>query len=177
MLPKDCILRINLAWCESLEQLKKILVKHKKNKIFIDLPIGRLKPPNKKYNLGELIPILESSKQIKYLAISNVESSNDIVEFIQSVPKNIIIVPKIESPKAIINLKDITDSLDYPQKCLMLDHDDLYSAILKNNESPEAFPQYIKKLVNFCNEEKISLLRTVGVIFSDDEKRISHYVK
>ncbi len=111
------------------------------------------------------------------MAISNVESSNDIVEFIQSVPKNIIIVPKIESPKAIINLKDITDSLDYPQKCLMLDHDDLYSAILKNNESPEAFPQYIKKLVNFCNEEKISLLRTVGVIFSDDEKRISHYVK
>ena len=143
----------------------------------MDLPIGRIKPPNNKYNLKELIPILESNKQIKYFAVSNVESSNDLVELIKSIPKDVIIVPKIESPNAIKNLRDIVDSLDYKQKYLMLDHDDLYSAILKNNEGQETFLQHIERLVNFCDEEKISLLRTVGVIFSDSEKRISQYVK
>ncbi len=176
-LPDHCIFRINLAWCDSLEQLQKILDDHKNNEIFMDLPIGRIKPPNNKYNLKELIPILESNKQIKYFAVSNVESSNDLVELIKSIPKDVIIVPKIESPNAIKNLKDIVDSLDYKQKYLMLDHDDLYSAILKNNEGQETFLQHIERLVNFCDEEKISLLRTVGVIFSDSEKRISQYVK
>jgi len=176
-LPDHCVFRINLAWCDSLEQLQKILDDHKNNEIFMDLPIGRIKPPNNKYNLKELIPILESNKQIKYFAVSNVESSNDLVELIKSIPKDVIIVPKIESPNAIKNLKDIVDSLDYKQKYLMLDHDDLYSAILKNNEGQETFLQHIERLVNFCDEEKISLLRTVGVIFSDSEKRISQYVK
>ena len=29
----------------------------------------------------------------------------------------------------------------------------------------------------YCNENNISLLRTVGVIFSDSEKRITQYIK
>jgi len=33
------------------------------------------------------------------------------------------------------------------------------------------------KLIEFCNENNIILLRTVGVIFSDDEKRITQYIK
>ena len=39
------------------------------------------------------------------------------------------------------------------------------------------FQEYIKKLIDFCGENNISLLRTVGVMFSDDEKRITQYEK
>ena len=42
----DTILRINLAWCSSVKQLKAILEVHKNNSIFLDLPIKRIKPPN-----------------------------------------------------------------------------------------------------------------------------------
>ena len=59
----------------------------------------------------------------------------------------------------------------------MLDHDDLFSSIIRNNEDKNSFQEYVKKLISFCDEENISLLRTVGVMFSDDEKRITQYEK
>jgi len=59
----------------------------------------------------------------------------------------------------------------------MLDHDDLFSSIIRNNEDKNSFQEYIKKLIGFCDEENISLLRTVGVMFSDDEKRTTQYEK
>ena len=37
--PKDAILRINLAWCNSLDELEIILKKNSDYGIFIDLPI------------------------------------------------------------------------------------------------------------------------------------------
>jgi hypothetical protein len=58
----------------------------------------------------------------------------------------------------------------------MLDHDDLFSAIIKNNESIDVFKKYIQQLTDYCNSNKITLLRTIGVIFSDEEKRISGYM-
>jgi len=36
---------------------------------------------------------------------------------------------------------------------------------------------YIKKLDDYCQENNISLLRTVGVVFSDDERRLTQYEK
>ena len=59
----------------------------------------------------------------------------------------------------------------------MLDHDDLFSKIIKNNESIDSFQNYIQKLSDYCNSNKIILLRTIGVMFSDEEKRISDYIK
>ena len=35
----------------------------------------------------------------------------------------------------------------------------------------------IKKLVDFCESKDIFLLRTVGVIFSDNENRTTQYIK
>ena len=62
--PKDAILRINLEWCNSLDELEIILKKNSDYGIFIDLPIGRLKPPNNRYTLNEIIPILKNSGAI-----------------------------------------------------------------------------------------------------------------
>ena len=59
----------------------------------------------------------------------------------------------------------------------MLDHDDLFSEILKNNEPIDVFKKYMQQLVDYCNSNKITLLRTIGVMFSDEEKRISEYIK
>ena len=174
--PSDTILRINLAWCNSIKQLKDILDKHKNNSIFLDLPIKRIKPPNNKYTLDDLVPVISSYNQIKYFAISNVESSADLEEYIQKIPANIILVPKIESPMAIQNISEIVNAIPSKEKILMLDHDDLFSTIIMNEESYDIFQNYIKKLVDFCEENKIILLRTIGVMFSDEEKRVSDYI-
>ena len=85
-------------------------------------------------------------------------------------------VPKIESPQGVENIDEIVKSLG-AKKIIMLDHDDLYSAILKSNDNPENFQTHIKNLINFCNNNDVTLLRTIGVMFGDDEKRISEYVK
>ena len=59
----------------------------------------------------------------------------------------------------------------------MLDHDDLFSEMIKNNESVDNFKKYVQELTDYCNLNKIILLRTIGVMFSDEEKRISEYIK
>ena len=51
------------------------------------------------------------------------------------------------------------------------------SNIKKNNEEPSMFQVYIKQLMKKCKENNVSLLRTVGVVFSDDEKRETQYIK
>ena len=175
--PKDTIFRINLAWCSSVDELKAMLQKHRDNKIFLDLPIKRIKTPNNRYTLDDLIPIILSHQQIKYFAVSNVESSDDLKSFIKKLPPGVILVPKIESPTAIKNISDIVNALPANEKILMLDHDDLFSAIIKSNEPVDVFKKYIQQLVDYCNSNKIILLRTIGVMFSDEEKRISDYIK
>ena len=38
------------------------------------------------------------------------------------------------------------------------------------------FSKYLQTLIDFCNENNVTLLRTVGVMFADTEKRVSDYV-
>ena len=177
MLPKDVVFRINLAWCNTLKELKSILSNNKKVEFFLDLPVGRIKPPNNRYSLDDIISIIKENSSIRYFAVSNVENSSDLQPFLDKLPDYINIVPKIESPKAVLNIKEICDSLKTKRKTVMLDHDDLFSSIINNNEDKNSFQEYIKNLVDFCEENNISLLRTVGVMFSDDEKRITQYEK
>jgi|TARA_B110000014_G_C19908325_1_gene469988 hypothetical protein len=176
-IPDNAIFRVNLAWCDSIEELKQVLKKHGDTPIFLDLPVKRIKPPNNKYNIEDLIPVIKSHKQIRYFAISNVESGDDLKKYVKLLPKNLTIIPKIESIKAIKNLDSIFSMLNDGEKIFMLDHDDLFSNIIKNNESELNFKNYIKTLNEFCEKNRIKLLRTVGVIFNDDEKRVSQYVK
>ena len=173
----NAIYRINLAWVNNLEDLSELLLKHSNHKIFIDLPVGRTKPPHNSYTLDTLIPILEKNSNVLYLAISNVNSANDIDKLISLIPKHVEIVPKIESPDGIANIDNITNCMPYSNKVVMLDHDDLFSSLTKKGEHPSKFKEYINSLQNFCFENNITLLRTIGVIFSDMEKRETQYMK
>ena len=174
--PENSILRINLAWINSIYDLEIILKKYTNSNIFLDFPIGRTKPPNNKYSLEDLITILTNNKNITYFAISNVNSLNDLKKFIEVIPKHVSLVPKIESPKGVKNIKEITSLLG-DEKIIMLDHDDLYSNLIKGNEKPEKFKEYISNLSNFCQKNNVLMLRTIGVIFSDDETRVTQYSK
>jgi len=175
-LPENSVFRINLAWINTLDELESLIKKHVGSEIFLDLPIGRTKPPNNKYSFEDIISILISNENIRYFAISNVNSANDIQKFIDTVPEHVIVVPKIESPEGVMNIKNITSVLG-DKKVVMLDHDDLYSNLIKKNEIPEKFKDYIINLSEFCQNNNITLLRTIGVVFSDEEKRTTQYMK
>ena len=174
--PEKTIFRINLAWTNTLDELKNLLQRHNEHDIFVDLPIHRTKPPNNKYTLEEIIPIFKDNPNVKYLAISNVESSNDLKTYLDLLPTSITLVPKIESPIGVQNISNIMDSIPSEQKIAMLDHDDLYSSMLKNNEPSTNFVNYVNDLVDYCTKNNVILLRTIGVIFSDEEKRVTEYV-
>ena len=173
--PENSILRINLAWINSIEELEIILQKNNNSDIFLDLPVGRTKPPNNKYSFEDVVLILQKNENIKYFAISNVNSADNIKELIKKIPKQVSLVPKIESPEGVKNIGEITEVLG-DKKIIMLDHDDLYSNILKQNKDPSTFSDYVNQLKIHCEENNITLLRTVGVIFSDEEKRITEYI-
>ena len=177
ILPNDTIFRINLAWCNNINELEEKLSNNKKSDFFIDLPVGRIKPPNNKYTLDDMIPIIKAHSNVKFFAVSNVESKNDLIEFLEKLPPSINIVPKIESPIAVQNIDEICNALKTDKKIVMLDHDDLFSSIIRNKDNKDSFQNHIKKLVDYCQENNIELLRTVGVVFSDDEKRITQYEK
>ena len=176
-LPEDCVFRINLAWCNSIQELEEKLSKNPESDFFIDLPVGRIKPPNNRYSLDDIIPILEKNKNVKYFAVSNVETKNDLKEFLDKLPNDMNIVPKIESPNSVLHIDEICKKLKTDDKMVMLDHDDLFSSIIRNKEDKSKFQEYIQILIDYCEQNKISLLRTVGVVFSDDEKRTTQYQK
>ena len=104
--PENTIFRINLAWTNTLDELKDLLQKHQTHDIFVDLPIHRTKPPNNKYSFEDIVPIFQSNPNVKYLAISNVESSNDLKKYLDVLPKSITLIPKIESPTGVNNIED-----------------------------------------------------------------------
>ena len=166
--PSDAIYRINLAWINTLHELTIILRKYKNQKILLDLPIGRTKPPDNRYTVKDIIPVIRTHQNICYFAISNVNSKNDIIDLQKSLPDKLIIIPKIETPRGIQNIKEIIECLRSKEKIVMLDHDDLYRFIEKNNEPISTFKKLINTLIEFCNQNEVMLLRARGVIFADD---------
>lgn len=176
-IPDNAIFRINLAWVNELDELKNLLEKHKNSSIFMDLPIGRTKPPNNYYSLDDLIDLFQNYKNIKFFAISNVNGKDDLIQFKNKIPSHVNLIPKIESTDGVENIASIIEELPHNEKIVMLDHDDLFTSILKQNLPISKFKEYFLKLVDFCEEHNVHLLRTVGVIFSDEEKKISQYLK
>ena len=174
-IPQDAIFRVNLAWINSLKELEVVLKNQRSHQIFLDLPANRTKPPNNKYDINDLIPIIRANSNIKYFAVSNIHSVNDRKIYLDAIPKHLTIVTKIESVDVVSNVKRITHTLEI-NTILMLDHDDLYSSIISSKQPTSRFLECFNTLVDYCNNHNVTLLRTVGVVFSDQEKRITDYV-
>ena len=107
--------------------------------------------------------------------MSNIHSADDLKIYLNAIPKYVTIVPKIKSVDGVVNVKQITDALGI-KKILMLDHDDLYSSIISSKQPASKFLEYFNNLVNYCDNYNVTLLRTIGVVFSEQEKRITNYV-
>lgn len=174
-IPSNAVFRINMAWVNDLSELQSLLKKHEEHEIFLDMPIGRTKPPHNKYSFDDLLPLM-SARNIKFFAISNVETPEDILPYLKKLPEHITIVPKIESPDGVDNIENITNVLQ-KEKIVMLDHDDLFSKLIKKNEDPSKFKEYITKLLEYGQQNNIKILRTIGVVFSEEEKRITQYFR
>ena len=166
-IPDYAVIRINLAWINTIDILKKA-VEHFDNSIFLDMPIGSTKPPNDSYSIEQIKDFVLSYDNIDYLAVSNVESSDDIVSYVNYFKDMLKIVPKIESKKGIDNFQDILTVLG-TEPYVMLDHDDLFLDLSRNKVPPSEFLFYIAKLRNLCSKNSVNLLKTRGVIFSDKD--------
>ena len=84
--------------------------------------------------------------------------SQNVTNFGIEVPKDTIFRINLAWCSSVKQLRDILDA-----------H--------KNNELIDVFKKYTQQLIDYCNSNKIILLRTIGVMFSDEEKRISEYIK
>lgn len=164
--PPDTVMRINLAWVPSLKDLEERL-ETLDYEVFLDIPTGRMKPPNNQYKLDDLKQVLDSHPNARYIAVSNVEDG-EVIEYHRGIlGENITIVPKIETMKGVGNLSGIFPSL-IGEKVIMLDHDDLFTDVVSKGGNSQTFLDQVDILVRFCKENDIILLRAKGVIFSDD---------
>jgi len=175
-LPEHFVIRINLAWEHDIEELLGHIAKLK-NDIFLDIPIDRKKPPNNEWELDEIFGACKEESSIKYIAISNVEKAEDIDEWYDCLKRHnlehqICIVPKIESVQAATNIGNILIALPSPnlmtQKTIMIDHDDMFSDIVKLGlDSNSLYTDYIIPIVRACKRRDVRVLRTAGIVFTD----------
>ena len=166
IIPAGAIVRINLAWESSLDELKKHL-DELTHYIFLDIPSGRKKPPNNTHRLEDILNIIETYNNIRYLGISQTENNEHLMPWIIQTPTRINVVPKIESMEGINNIKEICSVLREP-KTIMLDHDDLFQDLCNSYDHPEnMYEDWINPLIEVCNKMQVRVLRTAGIVFID----------
>lgn len=164
-LPKHAILRINLAWHKDLNSVKTMLAGYPDNDIFVDIPVGRKKPPNHNHDVKEIAEITNIFKNVKYVAISNVEKASDIKPHQKRFAAKV--VPKIETHKGTKNLPEIINALNYDPGIVMLDHEDLFSDLVKLNQE-QFYLDIVGKVIETCKKRNTHLLRVKGIIFTND---------
>ena len=157
--PKHMVARVNVAWLDSLAELRGVLNKVKHD-IYLDYPKGRTKPPKPKISLEDTIASAHQFPHVKYFAVSNVEEPESINEIKKMLPNHIEIVPKIETERGILNLENIV--LATGVGAIMFDKEDLYSDV---NHDAEKFDKLMK--LTWAKGEKlgIKVLETHGVVF------------
>lgn len=160
VLPQDAIVRINIAWIKDIPALKKAL--DTDYDICVDFPEGRTKPPVPTISFFEVLKIIARFDNVKYIAVSNIESGNIAYLFSNALPKGVSFIPKIESRKGIENFDDIREQClpDY----IMFDTEDLFTDV---HGSITQFTSYSEKLKDKCDIYKIKILNLAGVVFSD----------
>ena len=159
--PKEAVIRINTAWVNTIESLKKELTKLTEYDIYLDYPIGRKKPPLPQMSWGELLNIVEQFHNIKYFAWSNAENTDSLEFARMKLPERVMLVPKIETLIGVLHIEKIVEASK--TKLIMIDKEDLFSAA-KNNELYNHFLEYAR---NKAKELKIECIELKGVLFAN----------
>jgi hypothetical protein len=120
----DTVIRINLAWIDSIGTATRLL-DESKHQIYLDYPDGRKKPPRPKISLTEAIK-LASHPSVKYFAVSNCEDVWKLKGIIAELPKTVDFVPKIETKQGVYNMGAMEE---IGIKTFMLDKEDLYTDV------------------------------------------------
>ena len=162
-LPKDSVIRINMAWIKTIEELNELLYFNFDKKIFLDYPQGRTKPPVPLLLLQDAYNTIYRFGNIKYFAVSNIEDVENVLNIKNKLPKTVEFVPKIETLNGINNLKNLINKCEI--KYIMLDKEDLYIDIKKDNDK---FFNCIESIRNICKELNVKLLELEGVIFTQN---------
>lgn len=157
--PDHIVARVNVAWLNTLDELRNILSKTRHD-IYLDYPQGRTKPPKPKITLTDTIAMAHQFPRVKYFAVSNVEDPENIFKIKQKLPSHIEIVPKIETEKGINNLENIVKKIQ--NKYIMFDKEDLYIDI---NRDAEKFENLINVVKEKGKKIGIQILDLHGVVF------------
>jgi len=155
----EAVIRINVAWVKDAEELRKYL--NIKYDVFVDYPEGRNKPPIPQLSFAHTIDIIKSFKNVKYLAVSNIESGNIAGLYKRSMFNGIKFVPKIETVKGVYNLEEILQESQASH--IMLDSEDLFTDCKNTQE----YIHLNDEVELICKELKVKVLKLQGVIFSD----------
>lgn len=157
---KNTIKRVNIAWIKSKEELIDIVLSSE-HKIFYDYPYKRTKLPMPIFDVVEAINIANKLKsKLWCFAISNAEDSIFLTTIRTLLDKEIKIIPKIESPLGIENLKEIMNACE--TDTLMLDQEDL-SGKVDNNITK--LNQQLNTLKQKAKANKYKILTLQGVVF------------
>jgi len=167
IVPANAVIRVNLAWEANLHEAS-IHIRELSQHVFLDVPGDRVKPPCHHYGLRDVIHLVRENPNVRYVGVSKVEDSEDIIGYVVKLPERALVVPKVESIAGCHGFADVVPVLKEPRTA-MLDHDDLFHDLLDKGEPPGAlYAEYITPLIGFCRLHKVRLLRTAGVVFSDN---------
>lgn len=158
-LPAHAVVRVNVAWVKTAEELERILesITHD---VYLDYPQGRSKPPQPTLTLEETIAFAHRFPQVKYFAVSNVENPHAIHSIQRRLPAHISVVPKIETRKGIEALEQIIEKIG--AKYIMLDKEDLYVDVERD---AAIFEELIERAREKTQRAGAEILELHGVVF------------
>lgn len=153
-IPKDAILRVNMTFVKTREDLERSIKKND-NDIFLDYPIGRVKPPTPLLGLEDALYVMNKCSNIKYFAISNSERPTYMAHLRSIVPDRVKLVPKIETASGVKNLNSIVKAAKTDM--IMLDKTDLFFDV--------KIPKIYNKLLDRVRQSNINVFELQGVVF------------
>ena len=159
VLPTDLVIRINVAWQHSIEELQTI-IDNSTHPIYLDYPTGRTKPPKPAIPLEGVIRIANSSHRVKYFAFSNAEDPIYVADLRKQVRANVKLVPKIETVVGVENLVAICKAAGTDM--VMLDHEDLYVNV---NHNSDEYNKQRSKALQVGKDNAIDVYIVKGIIF------------
>jgi hypothetical protein len=159
VIPAGALIRINIAWIGGVFQLGNILETIKYN-VFLDFPEGRQKPPKSNISFQEMMGMVEKHKNVKYVAVSNIESKDVAWLYKQSMPKGVGFVPKIETRKGVDNIQEIIS--EAKSEYIMLDTEDLFTDV----KDATVYLDLVNYIEDVCIKKNVVILKIQGVVFA-----------